>query len=171
MAESADGGFRHYSTFTLPPGSFAFATHIAYVEIDRDSGDVRVRDFVAVHDVGNLVNPPIVEGQIHGGVAQGFGEAMCEAVSYADDGRPREWSFMDYAMPLAEDLPHMVVETHATEARNGALGVRGIGEMPSCASPAALANAVHDALRQIGAPMVDIPFTAERVWRAVRQAE
>ena len=171
MAGSADGGFRHYSTFTLPPGSFAFAAHIAYVEIDRDSGDVRVRDFVAVHDVGNLVNPPIVEGQIHGGVAQGFGEAMCEAVSYAGDGRPREWSFMDYAMPLAEDLPHMVVETHATEARNGALGVRGIGEMPSCASPAALANAVHDALRQIGAPMVDIPFTAERVWRATREAE
>ena len=169
MAGSADGGFRHYSTYTLPPGSFAFATHIAYVEIDPDSGDVRIRDFVAVHDVGNLINPVIVEGQIHGGVVQGFGEAMCEAVSYADDGRPREWSFMDYAMPLAEDLPHMLVETHATEAKNGAMGVRGIGEMPSCASPAALANAVHDALRQIGAPMVDIPFTAERVWRATRQ--
>ena len=170
MAGSADGGFRHYSTYTLPPGSFAFAAHIAYVEIDPDSGGVSVRDFVAVHDVGNLINPVIVEGQIHGGVAQGFGEAMCEAVSYADDGRPREWSFMDYAMPLAEDLPHMVVETHATEARNGAMGVRGIGEMPSCASPAALANAVHDALRQVGAPMVDIPFTAERVWQSVRQA-
>ena len=170
LAGSADGGFRHYSTFTLPPGSFAFATHIAYVEIDADSGAVNVRDFIAVHDVGNLINPVIVEGQIHGGVVQGFGEAMCEAVSYADDGRPREWSFMDYAMPLAEDLPHMVVETHATEARNGALGVRGIGEMPSCASPAALANAVQDALRQIGAPMVDIPFTPERVWQATRQA-
>ena len=170
MAGSADGGFRHYSTYTLPPGSFAFAAHIAYVEIDPDSGGVSVRDFVAVHDVGNLINPVIVEGQIHGGVAQGFGEAMCEAVSYADDGRPREWSFMDYAMPLAEDLPHMVVETHATEARNGAMGVRGIGEMPSCASPAALANAVHDALRQVGAPMVDIPFTAERVWQSIRQA-
>ena len=171
LASSADGSFRHYSTYTLPPGSFAFATHIAYVEIDPDSGDVRVRDFVAVHDVGNLINPVIVEGQIHGGVVQGFGEAMCEAVSYADDGRPREWSFMDYAMPLAEDLPHMVVETHATEARNGAMGVRGIGEMPSCASPAALANAVHDALRQVGAPMVDIPFTPERVWRSLRQAQ
>ena len=131
---------------------------------------MRVRDFVAVHDVGNLINPLIVVGQIHGGVVQGFGEAMCEAVSYADDGRPREWSFMDYAMPLAEDLPHMVVETHATEARNGAMGVRGIGEMPSCASPAALANAVHDALRQVGAPMVDIPFTPERVWQSIRQA-
>ena len=170
LAGEDDGSFRHYSTYTLPPGSFAFAAHIAYVEIDRDSGDVRVRDFVAVHDVGNLINPVIVEGQIHGGVVQGFGEAMCEAVSYADDGRPREWSFMDYAMPLAEDLPHMVVETHATEARNGAMGVRGIGEMPSCASPAALANAVHDALRQVGAPMVDIPFTPERVWQSIRQA-
>ena len=170
LAGEGDGGFLHYSTFTLPPGSFAFATHIAYVEIDPDSGAVNLRDFVAVHDVGNLVNPPIVEGQIHGGVVQGLGEAMFEEVSYADDGRPREWSFMDYAMPMAEDLPHMVVETHATEARNGALGVRGIGEMPSCASPAALANAVHDALRQIGAPMVDIPFTSERVWRATRQA-
>ena len=170
LAGSADGGFRHYSTYTLPPGSFAFAAHFAYVEIDPDSGAVHVRDFAAVHDVGNLINPPIVVGQIHGGVVQGFGEAMLEAVSYADDGRPREWSFMDYAMPLAEDLPHMVVETHATEAKSGALGVRGIGEMPSCASPAALANAVQDALRQIGAPMVDIPFTAERVWRATRQA-
>ena len=168
LVGGADGGFRHYSTFTLPPGSFAFAAHIAYVEIDPDSGAVDVRDFVAVHDVGNLINPLIVEGQIHGGVAQGFGEAMCEAVSYAEDGRPREWSFMDYAMPLAEDLPHLVVETHATEAKNGALGVRGIGEMPSVASPVALANAVHDALRQVGAAEeVGIPFTPERIWRAV----
>ena len=171
LAGDADAGMEHYSTFTLPPGSFAFAAHIAYVEIDPGTGAVTVRAFTAVHDVGNLINPPIVEGQIHGGVVQGFGEAMLEEVAYEEDGRPKAWSFMDYCMPLAEDLPHLVVETHATEARNGALGVRGIGEMPSVASPAALANAVHDALRQLGAPMVAIPFSQERVWQAVRQAQ
>ncbi len=170
LAGAPGDGFEHYSTFTLPPGSFAFAAHIAYVEVDRETGAVDVRDFVAVHDVGNLINPMIVEGQIHGGVVQGFGEAMLEGVSYAQDGRPNEWSFMDYPMPLAEDLPRLTVETYATEARNGALGVRGIGEMPSVASPVALSNAVHDALRQIAAPSVDIPLTQERVWRAIEQA-
>ena len=170
LAGSAEAGLRHYTVFTLPPGSFAFAAHLAYVEIDRESGAVHVRGFTAVHDVGNLINPLIVHGQIHGGVAQGFGEALTEAVSYAADGRPREWSLMDYAVPLAEDLPQFAVETRATEARNGALGVRGIGEMPSVASPAAIANAVHDALRFAGAPPVDMPFTPERVWRSLRQA-
>ena len=172
LAGTSEGGLRHYATFTLPPGSFAFAAHIAYVEIDRESGAVHVRDFTAVHDVGNLINPMIVEGQIHGGVAQGFGEALTEAVTYAEDGRPREWSLMDYGVPLAEDLPHFAVETRATEARNGALGVRGIGEMPSVASPAALANAVHDALRFAGAAETEVamPFTPERVWRSLRRA-
>ena len=170
LAGSPTGGFEHYSTYTLPPGSFAFAAHVAYVEIDPDTGAPGVRDFVAVHDVGNLINPMIVEGQIHGGVVQGFGEAMLEHVSYAGDGRPDQWSLMDYAMPLAEDLPNLAVETCATEARNGALGVRGIGEMPSVASPAALANAVHDALRHAGAPPIDIPLTQERLWRALQQA-
>ena len=170
LAGDADAGLRHYAVFTLPPGSFAFAAHLAYVEIDRESGAVQVRDFAAVHDVGALINPLIVHGQIHGGVAQGFGEALTEAVTYAGDGRPREWSLMDYAVPLAEDLPHFAVETRATEARNGALGVRGIGEMPSVASPVAIANAVHDALRFVGAPPVDMPFTPERVWRSLRQA-
>ena len=170
LAGTPDEGFAHYSTFTLPPGSFAFATHVAYVEIDRETGTPTVRDFAAVHDVGNLINPMIVEGQIHGGVAQGFGEAMLEVISYEGDGRPREWSLMDYAMPLAEDVPRIAVETHATEARNGALGVRGIGEMPSVASPAALSNAVHDALGSIGAPPVDLPLTQERLWRAIQSA-
>ncbi len=170
LVGSPGEGFAHYSTYTLPPGSFAFAAHIAYVEVDRDTGATDIRDFVAVHDVGNLINPTIVEGQIHGGVIQGFGEAMFEAVSYAADGRPNEWSLMDYAAPLAEDLPRIVVETKATEARNGALGVRGIGEMPSVASPVALANAVHDALQSIGAPSVDIPLTQERLWRAIQLA-
>lgn len=169
LAGSPESGFELYTTFTLPPGSFAFAAHIAYVEIDRDTGALAIRRFAAVHDVGNLVNPLIVEGQIHGGVVQGLGEALMEEVSYDADGRPRVWSFMDYPMPLAEDIPHLTVETHATEARNGVLGVRGIGEMPSVASPAVIANAVHDALRQAGAPMVDIPLTQERIWKALHQ--
>ena len=79
-------GCEHYSTFTLPPGSFAFAMHVAYVEIDIETGHVQVKDFTAVHDVGNLINPMIVNGQIHGGIVQGFGEAMLEGISYAEDG-------------------------------------------------------------------------------------
>ena len=160
-------GCEHYSTFTLPPGSFAFAMHVAYVEIDIETGHVQVKDFTAVHDVGNLINPMIVNGQIHGGIVQGFGEAMLEGISYAEDGRPNEWSFMDYSMPLAEDLPKMKIETYATEARNGALGVRGIGEMPSVTAPVVLANAVHDALSSIGASMVEIPLSQEKVWKAI----
>ena len=109
----------------------------------------------------------IVNGQIHGGIVQGFGEAMLEGISYAEDGRPNEWSFMDYSMPLAEDLPKMKIETYATEARNGALGVRGIGEMPSVTAPVVLANAVHDALSSIGASMVEIPLSQEKVWKAI----
>ena len=164
-------GCEHYSTFTLPPGSFAFAMHVAYVEIDPETGRLNLKDFTAVHDVGNLINPMIVEGQIHGGIVQGLGEAMLEGISYADDGRPNEWSFMDYSMPLAEDIPHLKIETHATEARNGALGVRGIGEMPSVTAPVVLANAVHDALASIGAPMVEIPLSQEKIWHAVELAK
>jgi carbon-monoxide dehydrogenase large subunit len=160
----------HYTTFTLPPGSFAFATHIAYVEVDADTGAIDVQRYFAIHDCGNLINPMIVEGQIHGGLAQGLGEGLMEEIAYEDDGRPTSWSFMDYGIPLAEDLPYFTVRTHATEAKNGALGVRGVGEMPSVASPVAIANAVHDALRPIGVSHVDIPLTQERVWRAIEAA-
>jgi aerobic carbon-monoxide dehydrogenase large subunit len=149
---------------TVPNGC-----HVAEVEVDPDTGVVKVVGFWAVDDFGRIVNPMLADGQVMGGVAQGLGQALLEEVVYdPDTGQPLTGSFMDYCLPRADDVPSMVVEydESAPTARNP-LGVKGAGEAGCCGAPAAIVNAVLDALAEYGVAHVDMPLTPMKVWRAI----
>jgi len=128
---------------------------------------VRIRDFCALDDVGRVVNPMIVEGQIHGGIAQGVGQALMEQVVYDAAGQPLTGSFMDYAMPRAGDLPAFRTARQETPSPDNLLGVKGAGESGTIGAPAALVNAVIDALAPLGITHLDMPLTPLRVWQAI----
>ena len=154
------------TNFTYPAG-----THICEVEIDPDTGVVDVVAFSACDDFGNLVNPMIVEGQVHGGVAQGLGQALLEHCVYdADSGQLLTGSLMDYALPRADDVPSFNVDTKVTPCTHNPLGVKGCGEAGAIGAPAAMMNAVMDALAPVGVKHLDMPASPHRVWRAIRAA-
>ena len=158
------------SAFYDPPGrNVPAALHLCVVLVDADTGQVRIRDFCALDDVGRVVNPMIVEGQIHGGIAQGIGQALMEAVVYDAAGQPLTGSFMDYAMPRATDLPSFRTARQETLSPDNALGVKGCGESGTIGAPAALVNAVIDALAPLGVRHLDMPLTPLRVWQAINQ--
>src|SRR5689334_14457800 len=151
------------TNFTYPAG-----THICEVEVDPDTGETKIAAFTACDDFGNIVNPMIVEGQVHGGLAQGIGQALLEGCVYdRKTGQLLTGSYMDYAMPRADDLPSFKVDTRVTPCTHNPLGVKGCGEAGAIGAPAAVMNAVCDA---VGAKDVEMPATAERVWRALRSA-
>jgi carbon-monoxide dehydrogenase large subunit len=150
--------------FTYPAGC-----HIAEVEIDRDTGIVEVVNFTAADDFGRIINPMIVEGQVHGGLAQGIGQALYENTVYDDSGQLVTGSFMDYCMPRADNLPSFNVATHTTLCTHNPLGVKGCGEAGAIGAPAAVMNAVVDALAPLGVTNIDMPATPERVWRAIAE--
>jgi len=154
-----ENAFYDPTNFTYPSGSY-----ICEVEVDVDTGVTRIESFVAVDDFGNIVNPMIVEGQIHGGVAQGLGQAMMEACAYdTESGQLLTGSYMDYAMPRAMDLPNIKVGSTCTPCSHNPLGVKGCGEAGAIGSPPAYINALTDALGVVDLAM---PATPERVWRA-----
>ncbi len=154
-----ENAFYDPTNFTYPSGSY-----ICEVEVDVDTGVVKIESFVAVDDFGNIVNPMIVEGQIHGGVAQGLGQAMMEAACYdVESGQLLTGSYMDYAMPRAMDLPNVKVGSTCTPCSHNPLGVKGCGEAGAIGSPPAYINALTDALGVVDLAM---PATPERVWRA-----
>jgi carbon-monoxide dehydrogenase large subunit len=154
------------TNFTYPAG-----THICEVEIDPDTGIVQVVAFTASDDFGNIINPMIVEGQVHGGLAQGIGQALLENCVYdAGSGQLLTGSMMDYALPRADDLPSFNVDTKVTPCTHNPLGAKGCGEAGAIGSPAALMNAVHDALAPLGVKHVDMPASPHRVWSAIRGA-
>lgn len=144
--------------------------HVAVVEVDPDTGGVTVLSYVAVNDCGRVVNPLLVEGQVHGSVAQGFAQALLEQVVYGDDGQPLTGSLLDYAAPSAADLPPIVSAIQETPSPLNPLGSKGIGESGCIGAPPALVNAVHDALRPLGIEDIGMPMTPDRVWRAIRDA-
>ena len=128
--------------------------------------------FPAVDDFGNIINPMIVEGQVHGGLAQGIGQALLENCVYdKESGQLLTGSYMDYTMPRADDLPSFKVGTRVTPCTHNPLGVKGCGEAGAIGSPAAVINAVTDALIPLGVKTIDMPATPERVWRAIQQAQ
>jgi carbon-monoxide dehydrogenase large subunit len=145
--------------FTYPGGC-----HICEVEIDPDTGVVFVVNFVAVDDVGRVVNPMIVEGQVQGGVAQGIGQALLETCSYDASGQLLSGSFMDYTMPRADNLPNITVGTESTLCTHNPLGVKGCGEVGAIGSPPAVINAVVDALKEFGVRHLDMPADAQKIW-------
>ena len=160
------------SAFYDPP-NFAFSNgaHVVEVEIDPETGTTTIADYRVVDDVGTVINPMIVEGQIHGGLAQGIGQAMMEDVVYdGESGQPLAGSFMDYAMPRADDLPDFVSELDETQpCTHNPLGAKGCGESGSIGAPAALVAAVLDALAPFGVTDIGMPLTPERVWRAMEE--
>ena len=146
---------------------FPFGTHVAVVEVDPASGEIEFENYVAVDDVGNQINPKIVEGQIHGGVAQGIGQALYEGAEYDANAQLLTGSMQDYAVPKAEHIPEMETGSTVTESPHNPLGVKGVGEAGTIAAPQAAVNAVSDALEPFGIDHVEMPMTPERVWNAV----
>ena len=155
-------------TFYDPPNFvFPFGTHIAVVEIDPDTGQVSILRYVAVDDCGHVINPMIVDGQLHGGIAQGIGQALWEGAVYDENGQLVTGTLMDYALPKAHNLVSFELDRTVTPCPHNPLGVKGIGEAGTIASPAAMVNAVIDALKPYGVKHLDMPLTSEKVWRAI----
>ena len=151
-------------TRTLPGRSYPNGCHIAEIEIERDTGATRVARYTVVDDFGNLMNPCLAEGQVHGGIAQGIGQALSEHVVYDETGQLLTASFMDYGMPRADDVPFVAFYTEAVPSTANPLGMKGCGEAGTVGALAAVANGVQDALWPLGIRQVDMPFTPARVW-------
>ncbi|QQS11487.1 MAG: xanthine dehydrogenase family protein molybdopterin-binding subunit [Rhodospirillales bacterium] len=150
-----------------PPSAFPNGCHVAEVEIDPDTGAVTVARYVMVNDFGTVVNPPLVEGQSHGGVVQGIGQALMERTVYDEQGQPLAGSYMDYAMPRASDSPSFTVISHPVPAKTNTLGVKGCGEAGCAGALPSVMNAIVDALSARGVAHIDMPATPEKVWRAL----
>ncbi|MBI3329973.1 MAG: molybdopterin-dependent oxidoreductase, partial [Nitrospinae bacterium] len=163
-------GLEFSGSYTLPGNPYAFGAHVAVVTVDRETGEVTFLRYVAVHDCGRIINPKLVEGQMYGGIAQGIGQALTEGIVYTPEGQPLTGSLLDYAIPTAEELPYLILETMETPSPTNPLGVKGIGELPTVAAPAAVANAVLDALSSLGVRHIDTPLTSEKIWRALQGA-
>jgi carbon-monoxide dehydrogenase large subunit len=162
-----ENAFYDPTNFTYPAGSY-----VCEVEIDPATGVTRIDRFTAVDDFGNVVNPMIVEGQVHGGLAQGIGQALLEGCQYNEDGQLVTGSLMDYAMPRADDLPQFLVETaKGTPCTHNPLGVKGCGEAGAIGSPAAVINAITDAVWHLRIKDVPMPATPHTVWKALRGAK
>jgi carbon-monoxide dehydrogenase large subunit len=157
-------------TYTLPGAPFSFGAHAVVVEVSRETGHVTILRYVGVHDCGRIVNPRLVEGQIIGGIAQGLGQALTEDVVYSPEGQPLTGSLLDYALPKAHELPPLILETLEVPSPTNPLGAKGIGSVSTVPAPAAVANAVLDALTGFGVRHLDTPLTAEKVWRAMQEA-
>jgi aerobic carbon-monoxide dehydrogenase large subunit len=153
------------------PSTFPNGCHVAEVEIDPETGIVQIVRYTGVNDFGTIVNPMLVAGQLHGGVAQGIGQALMECVSYDSNGQPITGSFMDYAMPRAGDIPVMAIGDHPVPTKSNPLGTKGCGEAGCAGSLSTVVNAVIDALSEFGITHIDMPLTSERVWRAIQDAK
>jgi carbon-monoxide dehydrogenase large subunit len=151
-----------------PPNcTFPFGTHIAVVEVDAETGQVQLQRYIAVDDVGRVINPMIVDGQVHGGIAQGVGQALWETAVYDENGQLLSGTMLDYSVPKAEFFPHFELARTETPTTVNPLGVKGAGETGTIASTPAVVNAVMDALSPLGIRHIDMPLTPERVWRAM----
>ena len=164
-------GFSETAAFTPPAVTFPNGSHVCEVEIDEETGAVRVTRYSVVDDVGRMINPMLVKGQIHGGIVQGLGQGLAEVLTYeASTGQLLSGSLMDYALPRADELPLFEVDSHEVPTRVNPLGAKGVGEAGTVGALPALLNAVNDALAPLGVRHLDMPVTPDRVWRAIRDA-
>jgi aerobic carbon-monoxide dehydrogenase large subunit len=152
-------------------GAFSYATHACTVAVDPGTGMVELLDYVVCHDCGTMVNPMIVEAQVVGGVVQGLGTALYEEIPYDENGQPLASTFLDYLIPGAPEAPDVRVLHMETPSPHTRFGIKGMGEGGAIAPPAAVANAVNDALRPLGAEIAETPITPERVLSAILAAE
>ena len=167
LPEGLEPGLSEEAFFEPSNNTYPFGCHIALLEVDRDTGVPRLLRMVAVDDAGHLINPLIVEGQIHGGLAQGIGQAMVEEVAYSDDGQPLTGSFMDYAIPRASDFPRFELESTVTPTPVNPLGAKGVGEAGTIGSTPCIVSAAVDALSGFGVRHVDMMLRPERLWRVI----
>ncbi|GAA3227506.1 molybdopterin-dependent oxidoreductase [Pseudonocardia petroleophila] len=158
------------NAFDPPNFTWPFGTHICVMEVDTETGFSKIRRFVAVDDCGHVVNPEIVAGQLHGGIAQGIGQAMFEEATFDADGNPTTATLADYQFAAASDLPHIELGSTVTPSPTNPMGVKGIGESGAIGSSPAVVNAVIDAVAHLGVTHIDMPTTPQRVWRAIQEA-
>jgi carbon-monoxide dehydrogenase large subunit len=170
MPQGMEPGMEATHYYDPPNLTFPFGSYICVVDIDRGTGEVKVRRFVAVDDCGNIINPMIVEGQIHGGLAQGVGPALYEEIGYDEDGNVFGGSFLDYYVPTALECPKWETDKTTTPSPHHPFGAKGVGESATVGAPPAIANAVVDALSHLGVTHVDIPITPEKVWQLLKKA-
>jgi carbon-monoxide dehydrogenase large subunit len=166
VARGLDFGGSH----TLPASPYAFGAHVAVVEVAPETGAIRLLHYVAVHDAGRIVNPLLAAGQVHGSIVQGIGQALLEGMVYSPEGQPLTGTLVDYVLPRALHIPALTLDTLETLSPLTPLGVKGLGELPTLAAPAAVANAVMDALAPWGVRHIDTPLTAAKVWHALQAA-
>ena len=170
--EDFELGLEETAFFDPPDYNFPSAMHLSTVFVDPETGRVRLGDYFCIDDVGRIINPMILKGQIHGGLAQGIGQALMEHIVYdSDSGQLLSGTFMDYCMPRAQDLPDLNIDTQETLSPNNPLGVKGAGESGTIGAPACVGNAVVDALWHLGVRHVDMPMTPEKVLAAITVAE
>jgi aerobic carbon-monoxide dehydrogenase large subunit len=169
LPPNVDPGLEATTFFEPSNFTFPFGAHVCVVEVDRDTGDVRLLKYVAVDDCGNVINPLLVEGQVQGGIVQSFGQAMLEEAVYDEQGQLITGEFMDYAIPRAADMPWMETDRTVTPSPVNPMGVKGVGEAGTIGATPALANAVADALAPFGVRHVDMPFKRERIWKLMQK--
>jgi carbon-monoxide dehydrogenase large subunit len=168
LPEGLEPGLSDEAFFEPANNTYPFGCHIVMLEIDRETGEPKLLRLVAVDDAGNLINPLIVEGQIHGGLAQGIGQAMIEEAVYSADGQLLTGSFMDYALPRATDFPRFEVHATVTPTPLNPLGAKGVGEAGTLGATPCIVNAAVDALSPLGVTHVDMMLRPEKLWRLVR---
>jgi carbon-monoxide dehydrogenase large subunit len=167
--QGMEAGLEAVSYYDPPNLTFPFGSYICVIDIDRGTGMVKVRRFVAVDDCGNIINPMIVDGQIHGGLAQGLAPALLEEISYDENGNMQGGSFIDYLVPTAMEVPNWETDKTVTPSPHHPFGAKGVGESATVGAPPAIANAVVDALSHLGVKHIDIPITPEKVWRILKE--
>jgi carbon-monoxide dehydrogenase large subunit len=167
--QGMEAGLEAVSYYDPPNLTFPFGSYICVVDIDRGTGEVKIRRFVAVDDCGNIINPMIVDGQIHGGLTMGMAPALLEEISYDEDGNIQGGSFMDYLLPTAMETPAWETDKTVTPSPHHPLGAKGVGESATVGAPPAIANAVVDALWHLGVRNIDIPITPEKVWTILHE--
>ncbi len=170
LPDDIDTGLEATDFFRPPDFIYPFGTHIAVVEIERETGCISLREYYSVDDCGPRISPLLVEGQIHGGLAQGIGQALLEEIVFDEQGQLLTGSMMDYAMPRADTFPTFTINKTVTETTLNPLGAKGIGEAATIGSTPAVVNAVMDALKPYGARHLDMPLTPRRIWEAINQA-
>jgi carbon-monoxide dehydrogenase large subunit len=171
LPPEVEPGLDFSGSHTLAASPYAFGAHVAVVEVSLETGAIRLLHYVAVHDAGRIVNPLLAAGQVHGSVVQGIGQALLEGMVYSPEGQPLTGSLLDYAVPRTTHVPALTLDTLETLSPLTPLGVKGIGELPTLAAPAAIANAVMDALSHRGVRHIDTPLTPEKIWRALQGTE
>ena len=163
-------GLNGFDTFKSPGPTFPNACHVSEVEIDPETGVVTVLRYLAVDDVGTVMNPLLLKGQLHGGIVQGIAQILGERIVMDESGQVLTGSFMDYHMPRADEYPSFEIESHIVPSPRNPLGIKGAGEAGTVGAVACLASAIHDALAPLGISSIDFPATPERIWQAVKAA-